>query len=71
MPGFDGTGPYGSRDWICRRGFGFGRGMRAGRGLGFRQWPQSNNEIGLSKEEQRKILEAEKQEIEKRLEELK
>ena len=74
MPGFDGTGPlgYGS---LTGRGFGpCGCGMRRGygRGFGFRR------QVTLTKEEERKILEAElkeveleKQEIEKRLKEIK
>ncbi len=78
MPGFDGTGPAGQGTMtgrglgpcgcgMCR---GFGRGF--GRRLGFRQ------QVVLTNEEEKKILEAEfkeieleKQEIEKRLKELK
>ncbi|MBW2991270.1 DUF5320 domain-containing protein [Candidatus Woesearchaeota archaeon] len=72
MPGRDGSGPQGEGPSSgrglgpCGRGLarrrGFGRGL--GRGFGLRE------SVELSKEEQKKILEAEKQEIEKRLKEL-
>jgi hypothetical protein len=74
MPGFDGTGPAG-QGTMTGRGLGpCGCGMRRGFGrrLGFRQ------QVVLTNEEEKKILEAEfkeieleKQEIEKRLKELK
>jgi len=74
MPGQDGTGPlglgpltgrgFGPCGWGIRRGFGRGY----GRGFGFRR------QVTLTKEEEKKILEAElkeidleKQEIEKRI----
>ncbi len=79
MPGGDGTGPAGMGS-LTGKGFGpcgggmrrgFGRGY--GRGLGLRQ----TRAVTLTKEEQKKILEAElkeldleKQEIEKRLKEM-
>ena len=80
MPGYDGTGPLGQGPMTgrglgpCGRGLvfrrGFGRGY--GRGFGFR------NQITLTKEEEKKILKAEleemdleKKEIEKRLKEIK
>lgn len=62
MPARDGTGPlgYGPK---TGRGFGpCGRGLRRGQRL--------SEPVTLGKEEERKILEAEKQEIERRLEEL-
>jgi len=74
MPGQDGSGPRGEGPLSGRglgpcgrglaRGRGFGRGLGIGRGFGWRE------PVELSKEEQKKILEAEKQEIEKRLKEL-
>jgi hypothetical protein len=71
MPGGDGTGPLGL--WP-RTGRGFGRCF--GRGLGLRCWRYAP--VSLTKEEQKKILEAElkeiemeKQKIEKRLKEMK
>ena len=80
MPGQDRTGPSGEGPMTGRglgpcgrglargRGFGrgFGRGLGYGRGLGF-GWREP---IELSKEEEKKILEAHKNEIEKRLKEL-
>jgi len=63
MPANDRTGPQGQGPLTgrglgpCRRGF--GRGYR------------STEPVTLSKEEEKKILEAEKKEIEKRLKELK
>ncbi len=68
MPNFDRTGPRGMGPMTgrgmgyCGRGRGFGRGY--GRGYGYRE------PIVFNKEEERKILEAEKAEIEKRLKEL-
>ena len=82
MPGQDGTGPQGQGPMTgrglgpCGRGLrrGFGRGF--GRGLGWRCWGTAP--VTLSKEDEKKILEAElkeieaeKQEVEKRLKELK
>ena len=72
MPYQEGTGPLG-RGPLTGRGFGpCGRGLRRGFGGGFRQ------PVTLSKEEEKKILEAklkdiesEKKEIEKRLKEVK
>ena len=64
MPGYDGTGPQG---YGSKTGRGFGpcrRGLRRGPGYA------GMVPVALSKEEQRKILEAEKQEIEKKLKEL-
>lgn len=81
MPNRDGTGPLGQGPLTgrglgpCGRGLrrGFGRGF--GRGLGWRCW--GTFPVTLSKEDEKKILEAEleeieaeKQEIEKRLKEL-
>ncbi|HJX05280.1 MAG TPA: DUF5320 domain-containing protein [Candidatus Nanoarchaeia archaeon] len=69
MPGQDGTGSLG-RGPLTGRGFGpCGRGLgwRRGFGRGF-GW---NEPVELSNEEQKKILEAEKVAIDKRLEELK
>ena len=78
MPGQDGTGPLGLGSLtgrglgLCGGGMrrGFGRGC--GRGFGFRR------QVTLTKEEEKKILEAElkevdleKQELEKRLNEIK
>jgi hypothetical protein len=60
MPRGDGTGPYGNADWPCRRGAGMGRGWRR----------TCFQPVNLTKEEQKKILAAELQEIEKRLLEL-
>jgi len=64
MPRYDGTGPTGGGP---QTGRGFGpcsRGFRRGPGYA------GMMSVALSKEEQKKILEAEKQEIEKRLKEL-
>lgn len=58
MPGMDGTGPL-------------GQGPLTGRGFGRCRWRFAPQPVTLSKEEERKILEAEKAEIEKRLKELK
>ncbi len=58
MPNFDGNGPMGKR--CMGRGLGScGKGMVRGRGY-----------IDLSKDDQKKVLEAEKEQIEKRLKEL-
>lgn len=82
MPRQDGTGPNGQRA-MTGRGLGpCGRGMRRGfgRGMGWRCWGrfQYNEPVNLTKTEEKKILEAElkeidleKQEIEKRLKEIK
>jgi len=82
MSGLDGTGPVGQGPMTgrglgpcgCGMRRGFGRGF--GRGLGLRYWRYAP--VSLTKEEQKKILEAElkeidleKQEIEKRLKEMK
>ncbi|HLC57896.1 MAG TPA: DUF5320 domain-containing protein [Candidatus Nanoarchaeia archaeon] len=81
MPGMDGTGPMGLGQLTgrgfghcgcgMRRGFGRAFGFRRGLGIGYGQ-------VALTKEEERKILEAElkeveaeKSEIEKRLKEKK
>jgi len=79
MPGGDGTGPLGYGP-LTGRGLGpCGLGMRRGfgRGFGYRYWANVAP-ITLTKEEQKKILEAEleelereKQEVEKKLKELK
>ena len=58
MPGMDGTGPL-------------GLGPMTGRGLGRCRWRISTKPVKLTRIEERKILEAEKLEIEKRLKELK
>lgn len=60
MPGFDGTGPTG-RGPISGRGLGPCRGSNK-RGRFFAR--------SLTKEEEKKVLEAEKEEINKRLKEL-
>lgn len=79
MPRQDKTGPSGQGPLTGRqmgncegaqpqefgRGFGYGRGLRCGRGFSFARTPV------LTEAEEKKILEAEKQEIEKRLKELK
>ena len=82
MPWFDGTGP-GNSGPMTGRGFGpCGRGFafRGGFGRGFRRFGNSaySESLTLSKEEQRKILEAElgqieleKKELENRLKEMK
>jgi len=83
MPGLDGTGPAGQGPMTgrglgpcgCGMRRGFGRGF--GRGLGLRCWRYAVP-LSLTKEEQKKILEAElkeidleKQEIEQTLKEMK
>ena len=58
MPGMDRTGPL-------------GMGPLTGRGMGRCRWKTAKQPVQLTAEEERKILEAEKTEIEKRLKELK
>ena len=59
MPGMDGTGPL-------------GQGPMTGRGFGRCRWRFTRTQpVQLTAEEEKKILEAEKAEIEKRLKELK
>jgi len=82
MPRFDRTGPLGLGP-RTGRGLGpCGRGLAFGRGFGFRRMAfdqyEDYPEVTLNKEEQKKILEAEKTEVEaelkaitKRLKELK
>lgn len=78
MPNMDRTGPQGMGA-LTGRGLGpCGGGMRRGCGRGFGRGFGFRNQITLTKEEEKKILEAEltemnleKQEIEKRLKELK
>jgi len=74
MPRLNGTGPMGNgpmtgrgrgRCTGARKGLGIDRGIGRGFGRGFRG-PEFAD-VELSKEEERKILEAEKKEIEKRL----
>jgi len=69
MPGFDGTGPQGSGPRTGRSlgpcGSGFGRGF--GRGFGYRY----AEPVTLTKDEQKKILEAEKEQLELELKQLK
>ena len=80
MPYQDGTGPQGQGPMTgrglgpCGRGLGFRQGFK---GMGFRKFFQGT-ELTLSKEQEKKILEAqlveveaEKTEIEKRLKEIK
>lgn len=78
MPGFDRTGPMG-RGTLSGRGFG-PCGMGFGGGFGWRNWQgyPVREPVALTKEEQKKILEAElkeleaeKKEIERALKELK
>jgi len=77
MPARDKTGPLG-RGPFTGRGFGpcgsgvgpeFGRGV--GRGFGFRRFAPVTQPVELSKEEQIKILEEQRNELETRLKELK
>jgi hypothetical protein len=85
MPRFDGTGPFGYEPMTgrgfgpCGRGLAFRRGFGRGfnRGFGWGAYP-ATEPVTFTKEEQKKILEAElkeieaeKQEIEKKLKELK
>ena len=80
MPGRDGRGPQGEGPLSGRglgpcgrglaRGKGFGRGLGRGLGLGRGFAFGWREPVELSKGEQKKILEAHKEEIEKRLKEL-
>jgi len=80
MPGQDQTGPSGQGP-MTGRGLGrCGRGLRQGfnRGFGFRRGFSQNQDLELTKEQEKKILEAElseieaeKSEIEKKLKNLK
>ena len=78
MPGQDGTGPSGLGP-LTGRGLGpCGCGMRKGFGRGYGRGFGFRRQVTLTKEEEKKILEAElkeidleKQEIEKRLKEIK
>ena len=87
MPARDGTGPEGRGSKTGRQlgncegaqpiGRGFGRGFGRGQGRGFGRGYWCRRPIVLSKEEEKKILEAElkeldleKKEIEKRLKEV-
>ena len=73
MPGQDGTGPQGKGPLMgrglgpcgegMRRGRGFGAG-RMGRGMGFGYRCRFAMPIALTKEEEKKILEAELKELE-------
>ncbi len=66
-----GRGPCGAGQGFGRRGFGrgpgFGRGLGRGFGPGFRGWSPADwsEPVALSKEEQKKILEAELAELQK------
>ena len=67
MPNLDGTGPRGNGS-MTGRGLGrCGRGYGRGRGLGRCYW---SNQV-MSKEEEKKLLEQELKDINKRLKELK
>jgi len=69
MPGQDGTGPLG-QGALTGRGLGpCGRGLARGRGFG-RGFGLARAPVVLTEAEEKKILEAEKAEIEKRLKEL-
>lgn len=81
MPRGDGTGPYGDPNWPCRRIYGRGAAFMGGfgRGRGLRHWQRFpvTEPVTLTRDEEKKNLEAElrevdaeKQEIEKRLKEL-
>jgi hypothetical protein len=78
MPGQDGTGPLGQGP-LTGRGLGpCGCGMRRGFGRGYGRGFGFRRQVALTKEEEKKILEAElkeieteKQTIEKRLKEMK
>jgi len=83
MPGLDGTGPFGEPNWPCRRMYGRGAAFRSGfgrsfdRGFGYAQRARFTEPVTLTKDDQKKILEAElkeieleKQEIENKLKEL-
>jgi len=70
MPGGDGTGPYGDRNWPCRRRGG-GRFYGRGRGFGFRFAPVMapvNEKESL--EQEKELLKKEMEAIEKKLKEL-
>ena len=71
MPGQDGTGPAGQGP-LTGRGLGpCGGGMRRGCcGRGFGRGFGYGRQVSFTKDEEKKILEAEKQEIENRLKEL-
>ncbi len=73
MPGMDKMGPEGKGP-MTGRGLGpCGRGLAFRRGFGRRMMARSVHraqDISLTKEEQRKVLEAQKEEIEERLNEL-
>ena len=75
MPGGDRTGPTGQGPMTgrgmgpCGRGRGFGRGPGMGFGRGF-GWRRSADVQPLTKDEEKRLLEEEKQEIEKRLKEI-
>lgn len=76
MPGGDGTGPYGTGPVGWGRGP-CGLGSRRARAFGFRFWQRPVQQLTLTKDEQKKILEAElkdieaeKQAVSKRLKEL-
>ncbi|MBW3004341.1 DUF5320 domain-containing protein [Candidatus Woesearchaeota archaeon] len=79
MPAQDGTGPMGRGPMTGRgmgpcgagmqRGSGFGRGMRGGRGW-FCRFPFIEP-VALTQEEQKKVLEAEKEELEFELKRIK
>ena len=77
MPGYDRTGPFGRGPLSgrglgpCRRGLAFRRGFGRGYGRYAEPVAQYSESVTLSKDEQIKILEAEKQEIERKLDELK
>lgn len=66
MPGNDRTGPAGLGPATGRGMGSCGGGSARGRGFGFR----NNYPRTLTKEEEKKILEAEKKELEKELEEV-
>jgi hypothetical protein len=78
MPNKDGTGPLG-QGAMTGRGLGpCGGGMRRGMGRGFGRRCPAKFAVGFSKEEEKKILEAElkqmetdKKNVEKRLKEIK
>ena len=68
MPGYDGRGPLGTGP--IGRGFGpCGRGLRQGFGRGL-AWRAFEPEVKFTKEDQRKILEAEKTELETEIKEI-
>jgi hypothetical protein len=79
MPAQDGTGPMGQGLRTgrgmgpCERGFGSGRGVRRGLGMGRgrQMFCRFAEPIVLTGEEQKKILEAEKEELELELKQVK